>query len=215
MRFVFALTLLVLIGCSKVADVRKAQILGASDVSNIQTKPIALTKIAAKIRRGTNVGNLYYTIYCHQTIKFTWKSSRTHFYDLSDLESVFTDELEGNGYTVVGSDENLFEGRDISGAELLVAARVLKVKVDMCSPTIPPNEYVHGSLFIEVEWQLYDPFQKEVVATVKTEGSHKIEQTTADGYMLLWDNAFAVATNNLLANKKFNQLAVSKKKKLN
>jgi len=215
MKIIITIILFTILGCSKVADVRKAQILGAKDVSQFATKPIALTKIAAKIRRGTEIGNLYYTVYCHVPIKFTWKSSRTHFYDLDDLESVFIDELEGNGYTVVGSDENLFEGRDVSGAELLVAARVLKVKVDMCSPTVPPNEKIHGSLFIEVEWQLYDPFKKEVTAIIKTQGSHKIEETVSDGYMLLWDNAFAVATNNLLANKKFIQLSVSKKKRLN
>ena len=212
MRFIFTLTLLALIGCSKVADVREAQILGVGDVTNLQTKPIVLTKITAKIRRGTNVGNLYYKPFCSKATNFKWKSSRTHFHVLDDLESVFTDELEGNGYTVIGSGENLiFDGINISRAELLIAARILNVKINMCSPSSQPDINIHGSLFIEVEWQLFDPFQKEVVATINTEGSYKVEETVADGYKTLWDNAFAVATNNLIANKEFTSLSISKK----
>jgi hypothetical protein len=45
------------------------------------------------------------------------ESSRTVSYDINDLEQVFHEELESKGYEIVGSEDNLFEGRDYSAAE--------------------------------------------------------------------------------------------------
>lgn len=208
----FVIISLLIVSCSGVKDVRQARILDAYELpSSASVKPIALTKIASKMRRGTNIGVLYVGAHCNIPVPLKWRSSRTVSYDINDLEQVFHEELESKGYEIVGSEDNLFEGRDYSAAELMIAAKIDNLKFDGCS--VRNDGMMYGSIFMEIEWQLYDPFKKELLGSVKTEGSAKIEVFTDEGYLIMFEDAFAVATNNLLAKKSFSKLVTSSSKK--
>ena len=206
-------TTVIFSGCSKLKTLPMVSAKNPYDVTGTsQVKPVALTKVASKIRRGVKVGSYYVPQTCEIERELKWKSNRTIYMDLDDLDEVFRDEFEASGWKVVGKEENLFEGRDYSGAEILIAAVITKIKSEICMAGWSTDRS-KGDLVIHVEWQVYDPYQKNILGKYKSRGSARIEDFEDEAYLILWENAFAMATNNLLANKNFIKIAsVSKKK---
>ena len=114
---------LIIAGCA--TTVQQAEVKKAIEITDqSRVKPIAITKVAAQIRRGTVVGGLGIGIFCTGSQDIKWRSGNKVFLSNEDLVDVFREELEANGWPVVGSTEDLFEGYDVSGAEVLVAARL-------------------------------------------------------------------------------------------
>ena len=116
--------------------VKQAEVKQAIEISDpAKVKPIAITKVAATIRRGTVVGTLGVGAFCAGNEEVKWRSGNKVFLSNEDLVDVFREELEANGWPVIGSTEDLFEGYDISGAEVLVAAKVTDL-LSVCSVMI-------------------------------------------------------------------------------
>ena len=171
-------------------------------VEPTRVKPVAITKIAAKIRRGTVVGELGIGAFCMKAEDVKWRSGNKVVLDSEDLIDVFREELDAHGWPVVGSTENLFEGYDVSGAEVLIGARVTNLELSLCAPLAGFNNWdTKGSMRMEVEWQIYSPARRALIGTIETAGSAKTT-TAGDAYDLL-SESFSVATNNLLASRQF------------
>lgn len=169
-----------------------------------QVKPIAITKVAATIRRGTEVGSLGAGWLCVHNDEIKWRSGNKVFLSNEDLVDVFREELEANGWPVVGSTEDLFTGYDVSGAEVLVAARVMDLEASFCAPNAGLGNWdVKGSLRMEVEWQVYSPARRSLIGTITTEGSAEMKKADDDAAFLLLSDSFAIAANNLIADQKF------------
>ena len=120
-------------GCASttVSQVEVQQAIQITDPDKV--KPIAITKVAAKIRRGTDIGDLQAGWLCVKNDDIKWRSGNKVQMSNEDLVDVFREELEANGWPVVGSTENLFDGYDVSGAEVLVAARISDIEANMCA----------------------------------------------------------------------------------
>ena len=131
-----------------------------------------------------------------------WRSGNKVVLDSEELIDVFREELEAHGWPVVGSTENLIEGYDVSGAEVLIGARVTNLEISLCAPLSSFNNWdTKGSMRMEVEWQVYSPARRSLIGTIETAGSAKTT-TPGDTYDLL-SESFSVATNNLLASRQF------------
>jgi S1-C subfamily serine protease len=167
-------------------------------------KPIAITKVAATIRRGTEVGELGIGWLCVRNDEIKWRSGNKVFLSSEDLVDVFRQELEVNGWPVVGSTEDLFEGYDVSGAEVLVAARVTDLEAQLCAPNGGFGNFdLKGSMRMKVEWQVYSPARRSLIGKIVTEGSSEQKKADDDAAFLLLSDAFAVAANNLIASGQF------------
>ena len=167
-----------------------------------KVKPVAITKIAAKIRRGTVVGELGVGAFCAKAEDVKWRSGSKVVLDSEELIDVFREELETHGWPVVGSTENLFEGYDVSGAEVLIAARVTDLELSLCAPYSGFNNWdTTGSMRMEVEWQVYSPARRSLIGTIETAGSAEMNRP-GEAYDLL-SQSFSIATNNLLADPDF------------
>ena len=171
---------LVLTSCATtVTQVEVQQAIEVTDASRV--KPIAITKVAAKIRRGTVVGSLSIGLFCAGNQEVKWRSGNKVYLSNEDLVDVFQEELEANGWPVVGSTESLFEGYDVSGAEVLVAAKISDIESQFCAPMAGYGNWdMKGSMKMEVEWQVYSPARRQLIGTFETEGSAIIEKASDD-----------------------------------
>ncbi len=181
-------------------DVKQA--IEVTDKSKV--KPIAITKVAAKMRRGTVLGKIGQGLFCIPYQDLKWRSGSTVSLSSEDLVDVFREELEANGWPVVGSTDDLFSGYDISGAEVLVAARIIDLKSELCMPLVGYGNFnSKGSMRMNVEWQVYSPARKTLIGKVETQGSSLIKKASDDTPYELLNSSFSVAANNLIASHEF------------
>jgi len=190
-------------GCAtNVGQVEVKRAIEITDRSKI--KPIAITKVAAKMRRGQVLGSFRAGAFCISNGDLKWKSGNKVYLSNEDLVDVFKDELERNGWPVVGTTEDLFSGYDVSGAEVLVAAKISDIKTDMCAPMAGFGNFdVKGSMKMDVEWQVYSPARKSLIGTVETQGSTELKKSSDDASFELLQGSFSLAVNNLLASNEF------------
>lgn len=203
---VVCLTVIFISGCMKaVTQVEVADAIQVTDQSNV--KPIAITKVAAKIRRGTVLGTLGIGALCIPGSDIKWRAGSRIYVTSEELVDVFREELETNGWPVVGSTEDLFSGYDVSGAEVLVAALITDVDSNLCAPNSGFGNWdAYGSMKIGVEWQVYSPAKRTLIGTVNTKGSANIESTSDEASYELMAQSFSVAVNNLLASSEFSDM---------
>jgi S1-C subfamily serine protease len=167
-------------------------------------KPVAITKIVAKMRRGQDIGAYEIGAFCIENSRLRWKSGGKVNLSSEELVDVFREELEANGWPVVGSTDDLFSGYDVSGAEILIAGKLTELEASICYPLIGWGNYdSKGSMRLAVEWQIYNPARKEIIGTLKTSGSALLKSTVPEADYDLMNTSFSVAVNNLLASSKF------------
>jgi len=179
----------------------------AIDINNpSKVKPIAITKVVVKIRRGTVIGELQGGLFCSHEADLKWRTGNTISISSEELVDIFREELESAGWPVAGTTDDLFSGYNVSGAEVLVAARLNYIKAEKCSQSAIVGETdVKGSMRINVEWQVFSPAKRSLIGAIKTEGSALIESKgKGEGTLIdLLQTSFSVAVNNLLADKSF------------
>jgi len=174
-----------------------------------KVKPVAITKVVAKMRRGTEIGSLQVGWFCAEESKVNWKTGGKVNLSSEELVDIFREELERNGWPVVGSTEDLFTGYDVSEAELLIAAKLSSIETNLCYRNARSGDWENakGAMKISVDWQIYNPARREIIGEISTQGSSKFDKSVADaGYQLL-NSSFAVAINNLLASKDFRAMS--------
>ena len=188
-------------GSTSVQQVTVKEAITITDPSEV--KPIAITKVAAKMRRGSVVGELRQGWACIKHSDIKWRTGTVNL-SSEELVDVFRDELDANGWPVVGSTDDLFAGYDVSGAEVLVAARLNDLETQLCAPNAGFYNYdLKGSMRMDVEWQVYSPARRQLIGTVTTSGSAELKNTSDDAAFELLSESFAVAANNLLASRDF------------
>lgn len=174
-----------------------------------QIKPVAITKVVGKMRRGTVVGSLQIGWLCLENSKVHWKTGGKINLSSEELVDVFREELEQNGWPVVGSTEDLFTGYDVSEAELLIAAKISSLETNVCYLNAGFGDWYHakGAMRITVDWQIYNPARKEIIGEISTDGSALHDELIADIEYQLLAESFALAINNLLASRDFIDLS--------
>ena len=207
LAFISVSSLLLMTGCStKVAQVRTQQAITVEDEDEV--KPVAITKVVAKMRRGTKIGKIQRGLLCTDVIggDIKWRASGKVNWSNEELTDVFREELESNGWPVVGSTDDLFAGWDVSGAEILIGAKIGKIEATVCFGPVNifhPNGTSKGAVRLDVEWQIYNPSRKALIGTFYSSGSHEEKSKSENGHLFLMETAFANAANNLLASRDF------------
>jgi len=193
------------------ATVQQAVVEDAIEITDPhRVKPIAITKVSSKIRKGTVVGSVGLggrvgaTRLCIYKRPVMWRVGNNIWLDSEDLVDVFREELELHGWPVVGLTKMPFEDYDLRGAEVLVAAKITDLETILCAPLIGlGNPYRRGSMRIVIEWQVYSPARRSLIGTIETEGSAEISKLVHNTPPKLLAQSFIVAVNNLLASSKF------------
>lgn len=139
----------------------------------------------------------------------TWASGARDFGDWrSEFGPIFFNLLRDRGVRVVGDPKALFRQDEEAGAaEILVGARIHEIRGNFCEADNlwdgqPLGEY-SGEMFVRVEWSLYSTLTREVLSTFGTTGYAKRTKGIRHGIPVTFRDAFAAATEALLAEKAF------------
>ncbi|HEY4274079.1 MAG TPA: serine protease [Rhizomicrobium sp.] len=120
----------------------------------------------------------------------------------------FKAELEKAGYKVVTpGEDNLFDPEGAS-ADYEAAAVITDEHIEGCfsrGGLLAKGNWgdVRGDSSMKVDWQIYSPIRKQVVAHVSTTGTAHLDQSTAGGQQLLLERSFAQNVAALASNTDF------------
>ena len=173
------------------------------------TKPIAFRKVVLKVPRHQAIGAVSVGILCTVRSEFTLSGGR-HQLDTDKFNDIFREELQAANYEVVGDPDALFEDPEIASAEYFIAGLISNVEANVCYPLAGFQDYNTSSaaVYMELEWQVYDTLRRRVVRKLNTKGSANVKERS-NGLDVAFDEAFALAVRNLLADQRFYQLVRS------
>jgi S1-C subfamily serine protease len=114
--------------------------------------------------------------------------------------------MEKAGFKIL-ADDDLF-AREPESADYQVAAVVTDERVAACASTgglLHSGQAgdVKGTASMKVDWQVYSPVRKEVVARLSTSGAFDLANSVADGITQLRLGAFAGNVRELAGNMQF------------
>jgi serine protease Do len=125
---------------------------------------------------------------------------------LPPFSEPFKAALQGDGYKVVTpSEDNLFD-HESGSADLEVAAVITDVHVEGCISSgdlVNERGTVKGDGSMSVDWQVYSPINKQVVARLTTSGSSRLEEGVPGGVDRLVVASFAANARQLASNADF------------
>ncbi len=109
---------------------------------------------------------------------------------------------------VVGDPDALFDDPSSWQAEFLIAGLVKRVDADVCYAY---NEWekvtkTSGVLMMDVDWQVYSRLDRSVVHRQQTQGRGEVKDLSTSGETDMMLDAFAQATRNLLADRRFYEI---------
>lgn len=211
-RACFALTAAasLLVGCGTSAVIKQVddKPVEALDLRATSTsKPIQLSKVVVKLKRGEHVGALQGGLLCVPNGDLHWRGGRLSL-DSEEFTDAFKEELEKFSFKTVGDTSALFEDPTTWKSEILVASLVKELKANVCFPMAGFGNFssAKGEAYVKVDWQIYSKLDRAVVHTVTTEGAFKATQAAASGTETLILNAFSQAARNLLADGRFRDI---------
>ena len=137
----------------------------------------------------------------------TWNGGRVP-QDLPPFSTAFKTELERAGYKVVTpGEDNLFDPQSAS-ADLQAAAVITDERVDGCISkggpfTSTSRGDVRGDSAMKIDWQIYSPIKKQVVAHISTSASARLENSVPGGEQRLITESFASNVRELASTADF------------
>ena len=172
-------------------------------------KPIQFKKIVVKLKRGQSFGKLSVGLLCIPHGDLTWRGGRATI-SAEDFSEAFREELEKANYVVVGNPDALFEDPSEWKAEILVSGMVKEMEANYCFPFAGMGDFstTKGGAYLKVNWQIYSRLDRKVVYEISTEGSFQTDQAQKGSEITILTNAFAQATQNLLADSGFHNLVI-------
>ena len=157
---------------------------------------------------------------CNYTIRdgdITYSGGKKYLGDWStELGDIFYEELTRLGYNIAGDPKDLFNANaSVSSAEYLIAGRVIKMTGNFCSDhdfwyALPTNKY-SGEMSVTVEWSVLNTLTKNIVLNETITGYYKLEKPEKEGITTVFENAFAISSENFAKSIKLRNLAVGKK----
>jgi hypothetical protein len=130
--------------------------------------------------------------------------------DVTAFAPSFKTELERAGYkAVTPGEENLFDP-EASSSDYQAAAVITDAHIDACvSPgtLFNPSDRgsVRGDSSMKIDWQIYSPIKKQIVARASTSGTGKVGSSIQGGYQRLLVEAFASNVRDLAQNTSFHE----------
>ena len=135
-----------------------------------------------------------------------------------ELNRVFNDVLEGQGYDVVRYLDLTFDEEienEYLRTEYRVGGKIIDAKTDThykegerVGDIVFGNEGFKGDLYLKIEWSVFDALRRTTVYKTVTEGTGKQAHSNIDGLTLMMNAAFEMAVHNLGADEGFHNLLV-------
>jgi S1-C subfamily serine protease len=195
----------------------------AQDASATPAEPVAqssmkLAAVIVALQVGTPWISLKTASFCGGApITRTWSTGRTP-QAVSIYAPAFKTEMEKAGYKVVTpGEDNLFDPESAS-ADYEAAAVITDARIDGCVSnggilTGGHRGDIKGDSSMKIDWQIYSPIQKRVVAHVSTVSAVHLDRFVTGGEQRLLLDSFADNVAALASNVDF-RVAMSAPKAL-
>ncbi len=207
--------LLFIAACSTVPHAEYAPSLAMPE--DAHPSPIMFSRLGMQLSPGDKVGSISAGA-CWWPVE-TSRIVLRKAIDQIDIDHMFEETMEGDGYDVVGS-LNLFFDEEVEDeearTEYKVGGKIIHAEIDSCY-TQPElllgqpfgTEGVRGEILLTIEWSVYDALRRRTVYRTTTNGYAKLRQEHPEGLTVLISDAFSMAAHNLGADQKFFDLIVS------
>jgi len=174
---------------------------------------VKFDRLGVKIRRGTIIGSYEPSLLglsgCIDIdSNIFWNTGRVLSRDV-EFADIFYHTLKDADFNVVGDPNLMFASaadRQVE-AEFLIGGQLEEIKMNVCEEM---NMWTGGSRgtqrgkgSVKVRWQVFSNFERKVVYEEVTEGYADVQKATAGGELLIIQDAFAAAVDNLIAKPTF------------
>jgi serine protease Do len=187
--------------------------------TNVQKVPVAATlsappdaggrviqfrRAADALPKGDPIGKSRFGVLCIPGKPFAWRDGRVNVNDDEFGES-FRQVVEKARFATVVEPGPQPDAGVSPRANLVVSGQLANVQVDACSPWSDFGNWrdARGGAYVKVQWQVFSVAQKKVIYETTTEGSFQTDDSVVGGVTELIRSAFALATQNLLADSAF------------
>jgi hypothetical protein len=113
--------------------------------------------------------------------------------DVERFERLFASTMKEKRLNVVARASALFDDAEPE-ADFLIGGTLRLKAITLCDSVNGQK----GNLTLAVEWQLYDRKRREVVETVTTEGSARVEKFDRDGLNTMLNSGFSQSVTALI-----------------
>lgn len=206
--FIKFFSILLIVSSCATTQVQYAEVGEVLEIEqDVDSIPLALSKIIVKLRRMEELGRLQAGWLCVDNGPLEWQGGRLNI-TTEEITEVFRDEMLKAGYPIVGDPNALFDDPERNKAELLVGGSITKIEQNLCFPNIGYGDVstAKGGAYMKIDWQIYNTLDRRVVYQTSTEGSYQTNDSKKDGQFLIFSTAFSNATQNLMADEGFYNL---------
>lgn len=182
---------------------------------------VKFDRVGVKIRRGEIIGSyepsvLGLTGCVNVNSNIFWNQGRTLSRDV-EFSDIFFTTLKDANFNVVGDPNLMFAGAADRKpeAEFLIGGQIEDIKLNVCEGmdfwTGRSNGTQRGKGSVSVRWQVFSNFERKVVFETTTDGIAETTEGTSNGEIIIIQEAFASAVDNLIAKQEFVDLLKSYK----
>lgn len=170
-------------------------------------RKVELLRTVVTLPEGKAWAKLGFGLYCGLFDNdVLWKASAT---DLAPerFQAIFRDEQMAAGLQE-NVTQNLFEDEDSGAGALRTAVAIKDMEARVCSLTGETNGY-SAKLIMTAEWQVFDPFKREIVARIPTISGGQHRDYLPDGVEQAVYAAFRGSVRALLADPSYRAIVLA------
>lgn len=215
-NFLFIFLFSILLTACQAKDVKVLEITQAIPIEIEDHKSLAsvqFDRLGVKIRRGTIIGSyevpilgLSDCVYVDQNV--FWNQGRILSRDL-EMSDIFFQTLKDANFNVVGDPNLMFASAADRKpqSDFLIGGQIEDIRLNVCQVkqfwTGRANGTQKGKGSVKVTWQVFSKFDRKVVFEMSTIGAATVKEASAGGEIVIIQEAFASAIDNLIADQEF------------
>ncbi|MGB7293043.1 MAG: hypothetical protein WBD99_12795 [Thermodesulfobacteriota bacterium] len=174
-----------------------------------ETKPIEITPIVLELREGQKLGRIGMGVLCIPMTDLKSIEGKAGVSE-NDFTDVVRTVLEDANYNI--AENSSVNSQRITGDdELILRGTVKDLKANACFPKSGFRSWKisKGESRVKLYWQIYSKKSDEILFETTTEGSEKLSEAIGYGITKVIIRSVAVATRNLIADKRFNMVVTN------
>lgn len=174
---------------------------------------IQFDRVGIKIRRGTIIGSYEPSILglsgcLNIDHNIFWNQGRVLSRNV-EFGDIFFHSMRDANFNVIGDPDQMFAGNADRRRrpEFLVGGQLEEIRLNVCEEmdmwTGGSRGTQRGKGSVKIRWQVFSQFERKVVYETETEGSANVTNGMAGGEIVIVQDAFASAVDNLAAEQAF------------
>ena len=164
--------------------------------NNNTSKTISVAKLVDTTEVNKVIGKYYAGVACVRSGDSYWRGNDRIF---ANVTNITRNKLNKQGYSVIGKEDSPFNDEYNKQSELLLGGKLIEVKSNTCYS----REGIKGEVYVKVQWEVYDVKTKNIVLSLISEGNSSITEFKKGVDFELYEQAFDMAIDNMLADKTF------------